>query len=115
MVTKKHKECENCPSLCCKNLSIMITRPRTKGEVEGLMWQLHFKAVKVYIRKYKWYMLVDSKCMYLDGIGNCRIYNKRSKRCREHDPDICEYNGKWFDSIFHNPVDLQKYIKKNNK
>ena len=117
-----NKYCKKCSAVCCKNLAMEIGRPLNKSEIEDLKWQLHFDTVKVYLHKRRWYQLVEGTCRYLSKQDRCTIYETRPDKCREHNPPECEFFGKYYDTIFHNPEELVDYLKhkksrkqKNNK
>ncbi|MFH1415077.1 MAG: YkgJ family cysteine cluster protein [Elusimicrobiota bacterium] len=109
---KKNNTCIKCPSYCCVGYATPITKPRTDREKEDLLWQLQYRAIKVYIKNHRWYILVDSKCMHLKKNNLCRIYDKRPKQCKKHSSDDCEATGQWYDYIFSTPKDLKIYFSK---
>lgn len=107
-----NKECERCPALCCKDLSIRILRPRTKQEIEDLKWQLRFDTVRIYIRGRRWYQLIKGRCMYLDENDRCKIYDERPDMCRNHNPPDCEFFGTFYDVMLESPADLEAYLNR---
>ena len=107
--------CSRCPSLCCKNLSMMICRPETRAEVEDLKWQLRFDTVRVYIRNRRWYQLIEGRCMYLGEDGRCTDYDNRPDKCRRHNPPDCEFFGKFYDVMISTPDDLERYLDSRNR
>jgi Fe-S-cluster containining protein len=108
-------ECEKCPALCCKDLSIRILRPRTKAEIEDLKWQLQFDTVRIYIRNGRWYQLVKGRCMYLGDDNRCTIYAERPEMCRKHNPPDCEFFGRFYDVMIETPGDLEAYLARPRK
>jgi len=108
----KKKECRECPALCCRDLAILISRPRTKSEIDSLKWQLHFDTVSVRIRNRRWYLLIKGKCIYLDRNNLCKIYDRRPSRCRRHNPPECEFFGEWFDESITTPEELEAYLSR---
>ncbi len=108
--------CRKCDAVCCTNLASMIARPYTKSEVEDLRWHLHFDTVRVFIKNLRWYLLIKGRCIYLDKNNMCTIYDRRPKKCRDHNPPDCEGigDGRYWDVIFSTPKDLDAYIKKEN-
>ncbi len=106
-------ECDNCPALCCKDLSMLIGKPQTKSEVEDLKWQLHFDTVQVYIRSHRWYLLIKGRCMYLDENNLCTIYHRRPSRCRRHNPPDCERFGDFHDRLLSTPEELEEYLNRS--
>lgn len=107
--------CKECFAPCCRDLAIMITKPRTKAEVQELKWQLQFDTVKVYVRDYHWSLLVKGKCMYLNRNNLCRVYAQRPSTCRRHRPPECERYGKWYDALITTPDELDSYLIKKKK
>ncbi len=105
-----HEVCSMCPSLCCKNLSLMIYRPETRADVEDLKWELRFDTVKVYIRNNRWYQLIEGRCMYLGEDGRCTEYGGRPNKCRRHNPPDCEFFGKFYDIMISTPDELEDYL-----
>jgi Fe-S-cluster containining protein len=102
--------CSECPSLCCKNLSMMIYRPQNRAEIEDLKWQLQFDTVRVYIRNHRWYQLIEGKCMYLGDDGRCIQYEDRPDKCRIHKPPDCEFYGPFYDIMISTPDELDEYL-----
>jgi Fe-S-cluster containining protein len=105
-----HEVCGTCPSLCCRNLSMMIYRPENRAEVEDLKWQLRFDTVKIYIRNNRWYQLIQGKCMYLGDDGRCTEYKGRPNKCRRHNPPDCEFFGRFYDVMISTPDELEAYL-----
>lgn len=88
----------------------MITKPRTRDEIEDLKWQLRMDTVNVFVRKYKWHLLFKGNCIYLSRNNLCTIYDKRPGRCRRHDPSECERNGKFYDTLISTPEELEVHL-----
>ena len=107
--------CSQCPSLCCKNLSMMIYRPENRSEVEDLKWQLRFDTVRIYIRSHRWYLLIEGRCMYLGEDGRCLEYDGRPDKCRRHNPPDCEFFGKFYDVMIETPEELEEYLDSKKK
>lgn len=106
------RECSSCSALCCKDLAILICKPRTRREIDSLKWQLHFDTVSVCIRNRRWYLVIKGRCIYLSRNGLCRIYDRRPSRCRRHNPPECEFFGQWYDVKLSTPDELEVYLKK---
>ena len=104
--------CDGCPALCCRDLNIGIAAPRTKDEIDDLLWQIQFVTVRIYIRNRRWYLLVEGDCMYLDKHNRCVIYDNRPEKCRKHLPPECERYGDFWDIMFNTPQELEAYLKK---
>jgi len=75
--------CKGCPSICCTDLAIHTTKPRTKDEIFEMKWHLQYDTVSVCIRNLRWFLVVKGSCIYLDPKNRCcTIYDKRPDRCR---------------------------------
>jgi Fe-S-cluster containining protein len=102
--------CLECESLCCKDLAVMITRPRSRAEIDELKWQLHFDTVRVFIRNHRWHLLTKGRCIYLSPENLCTIYDCRSEICREHQPPNCERYGEYYDVMIETPEELEAHL-----
>ncbi len=105
------KICLACSATCCKDLAVMINRPRTKEEIEELKWQLHFDTVKVFIRNHRWHVLTRGRCIYLNRRNLCDIYERRPEKCRQHAPPDCERYGEYYDVLISTPEELERHLK----
>lgn len=108
-------ECSTCPALCCEGLTIDITKPRTKDDVEILMWKLQYEDIGVYILNKRWHLFFSSRCGYLNGDDLCTVYEKRSDICRKHNPPQCERYLDWYDEFFSTPEELRKYFERERR
>ncbi len=113
--TRKKNVCVKCEAPCCTDLAMMITKPRNKTEIGELEWYLHFDTVTIYIRNYRWYLQIKGKCIYLGRNNLCKKYNKRSGKCRRHQPPDCERYGEWYDVLISNPDRLRQYLNKEGR
>lgn len=109
------RECSSCPALCCEGLTIDITKPRTKEDVEILMWKLQYENVGVYILNKRWHLFIEGRCGYLDDNDLCTVYKERSDICRRHNPPDCERFVEWYDVFFETPEELQEYLEKERR
>ena len=107
---KKNSICIKCPAPCCRDLAMMITKPRTRAEIDDLKWHLHYNTVSVAIRNYRWYLTIKGKCIYLDRNNMCKIYAKRPLKCRQHLPPDCEKFDSWYDVLISRPEELEDYL-----
>lgn len=107
--------CRACPALCCYNLAISVTKPRTKQELQEFRWQLYFDTVRVFITSHRWHLLVDGKCIYLDRNNTCKIYEDRPDKCRRHNPSDCERFGPYYDVLISTPEELDAYFAKEKR
>ncbi len=106
----EEKLCRECSADCCRDLTMMITKPRTEDDIEELSWYLRIDSVSVFIRKYKWHLLFKGKCIYLTRNNMCRIYDKRPDRCRRHQPSECERTGPFYDTLITTPEELENHL-----
>lgn len=102
--------CYGCPSYCCHDLAMIITRPADRDEKDELKWQLQYDTVNICIRNHRWYILIKGRCIYLDKNNRCKIYDKRPDRCRRHNFPNCERTGKWYDTLISTPEELEAYL-----
>lgn len=109
------KDCGTCPAMCCHDLTITISRPRTRDEIEDIKWQLFYETVGVYIRSMRWHLIVKGRCQYLDEKNLCTRYDTRPDICREHMPPDCEKFSDWYDVLFTTPEELEAYLNKSKK
>ena len=108
-------ECEGCPALCCHDLVMPIEKPKTRDDIDELKWKLQYDTVRVFIRNYRWYLLIKGRCIYLDKDNFCTIYDRRPKRCREHKPPDCERYGPFYDVMISTPEELEEYLNGHRK
>lgn len=107
--------CNGCPAICCTNLAMPVDKPRNAEDREDLKWHLHYDTVRVIVRNRRWYLLVEGKCIYLDGNNLCTIYSNRPDKCRRHNPPSCEYYAGYYDVILNTPEDLERYFEEERK
>jgi len=108
-------ECQDCPALCCNDLALMFIKPRTKAEIDDVKWQLHYDKVEICIRSNRWYLVMKSKCIYLDRNNRCRVYENRPDTCRRHNPPDCEKFGSWYDTRLTTPEEFEEYLESKRK
>ena len=106
--------CRDCLAPCCRDLAMLITKPRNKTEINELKWYLHFNTVDIFIRNHKWYLFIKGKCIFLTKENKCKIYSKRPVRCRKHTPPGCERFGNWYDVLITTPDGIDDFLKKSN-
>jgi Fe-S-cluster containining protein len=107
--------CRECNALCCRDLAMMTTRPRTRDEIDDLKWHLHYDTVNVCIRNHRWYIVVKGKCIYLSRNNLCKIYDRRPEKCRRHNAPECERFGSWYDLLIETPEGLERYLREGRK
>ncbi len=60
-----------------------------------------------------WYLLVHTKCKYLDDATNlCGTYETRPDICRDYGSDKCEYEDYYvYDQYFELPEQIEEYAE----
>ena len=112
--TNKH-ECSNCTALCCQGLTIDITKPRNRAEIDALKWQLNYEPVSVYLLNRRWHLFVEGRCGYLGEDNLCTIYESRYDICRKHNPPDCERYMDWYDKMIETPEQLEAHLEAEKK
>lgn len=109
----KELSCKGCNAKCCRYIATEIDKPEKKKDFENILWYLLHKNVEVFIEDGLWFVQFLTDCNQLDKDGNCNIYFKRPKICRDLSIKNCERYGKGqpYDKIFKKPEDLIKYMK----
>ena len=107
--------CMSCPAICCHDLAMMTTRPRTRDDIEDLKWHLHYDTVHVCIRNHRWYIMVKGRCIYLSRNNLCKRYESRPEKCRKHNPPECERFGSWYETLISTPEELENYLGRGRK
>lgn len=58
--------------------------------------------------------MIRSECRYLDKKTYlCKNYENRNEICSKHSPPKCERYEEWFNIIFDDQYELEKYVYKN--
>ena len=108
-------KCIECSAKCCRNLAMMILKPRSQTDIQEVKWYLHFDTVNVFIRNHRWYVLVEGNCIYLDENNMCTIYDRRPDRCRRHPASDCEMTGDYYDVLITTPEELEDYLNEEKR
>ena len=109
------RQCNGCPSACCHDLAIVMTRPRTRDDIDYYKWHLHYDAVSIAIRNRRWHLVVKGRCIYLDAADLCTIYDRRPEKCRRHNPPDCERFGSWHDTLLETPEQLEDFVGRKKR
>ncbi len=115
VLKKESNVCLDCEATCCRDLAVMITRPRTRDEIDALKWQLHFDTVRVFIRNRRWHVLTKGKCIFLSPENLCTNYEERSEICRDHQPPDCERYGEFYEVLIETPEELETHLARPRK
>jgi len=111
-IVRKNKLCSDCPAKCCRELVLVMEKPRTRSDIDYYKWQLQYDTVQLAISNYRWYTVIAGRCIYLDKHNLCTIYSRRPDKCRRHNPPECEHYGKWYDVLLSTPEELEAYLEK---
>ncbi len=117
--TETFNKCDLCTnSKCCTYVTQQIDTPRSKYDLEILLWQVSHDGVGAYKDDDGWFVMFESRCQHLLGDGRCNIYENRPTICRSHSNDYCEYDAPaedGFDLYFPDYERLLIYCKKRFK
>ncbi len=109
-------QCSRClPAACCMYYAFEIDRPETRKDYESLLWKLAHKLTSIYIYRKKWYLMIHTRCNFLNQQNKCDIYEQRPYLCREHSTANCEFSDSdyGFSEHFRSYDELLVYIRKN--
>ena len=110
---KKELTCDGC-SDCCKYIATEIDKPKTKDDIDNIIWFLHHRNVRVYIDwDNDWYLEFMTKCRQLNSKGLCQIYTSRPKMCKDYKHKDCtKHNSDPAEKFyFKSADDFEKYLK----
>ena len=110
------KDCLECNQECCRSVVVEIDEPETEREWDDIRWQVAHKNVNVFLdNDDDWCIEFFTDCEQLDENGRGKIYEKRPRMCRDHDPESCEVNGdgRYYKLIFRSIEDVEKYLKEH--
>jgi len=80
-----------CKGRCCRYITIQISAPRDKIDMEEIRWFLAHRDISVYVVSRRWNVEVRNRCKYLNSRNLCDIYEKRPEICSLYDFESCEY------------------------
>jgi Fe-S-cluster containining protein len=105
--------CHYCQGKCCRYFALPIDTPEGQREYDNMRWFLLHEQTTVFVDSGTWYLLVYSKCKFLDDKTNlCGIYEKRPKICRDYSNRKCEYeNNCVYDQYFELPEQIEEYAE----
>ena len=107
--------CLKCSAPCCRDLVMVITKPKSKSDMKTLEWYLHYDTAAIFIRNHRWYLQVQGKCIYLGPDNLCAIYERRPAICRRHNPPDCQRYGDYYDVLLSTPEELRDHVNKGKK
>ena len=112
-------KCDLCTgSLCCNYITQAIATPRSLEDFDILLWQLAHQNIQAYKDEGDWFLLVYTRCQFLQDDGRCRIYTTRPQLCRDYSNDYCEYDSpaeEGFELFFDGYESLLAYCRKRFK
>ncbi len=103
--------CNGC-DLCCRYITVLTMSPKTKKDIDRMVWYIHHGA-KIYLEPEDvWRVNISVNCKYLKP-GFCKIYDKRPQICRDYSSLTCERNGldELNVTVFTTEDELLKYAK----
>jgi uncharacterized protein len=104
--------CDHCVGKCCRYFSLPIETPTTWDDYDAIRWYLAHGQTLIYVDKETWFLLVSTRCGYLQSDNRCGIYHDRPKICREYTTDDCEYDTAWsFERLFETPEQIWEYAE----
>lgn len=118
--TKKKKakiECKRC-TLCCRYICVETDAPENRSDFDDLSWLIAHERISIRVEGKSWYLMVESRCGYLDAKAHCRIYDHRPRICRRYKPGNCDFGNTrgspedGADHIFWDIPDLYTYRDK---
>jgi uncharacterized protein len=109
----EEKNCENCGGLCCKYVAIEIDTPETIKDFEDIKWYVVHKNVNVYVDEDDvWHIEFLTPCEFLGEKGECKIYSKRPKICREYSHEECLFHNDYQEKYHFKTIqDIEKYVR----
>ena len=110
----KLKTCKDCNGKCCRQVVVELPTPKTIEDLEEVKWYVCHKNVNVFVESDgTWNVEFITPCNHLDKNNRCKIYQRRSKTCREHLEKDCEMNNPYTELfIFKKIEDVEDYIDK---
>jgi len=87
------KHCNQC-GRCCSYFCVEVDAPESMSDIDDYVWILAHQDVAIHVEGDSWSLMVKSKCRYLYKKGHCKIYDRRPRICRGHEPGLCEFDSK---------------------
>lgn len=115
---EKNKDmCKDC-TMCCEYVTVELSTPEDKEDVDEIIWFMMHDNVFVYIdHEDTWNIEFKTKCKQLGEDGLCNIYTERPDTCRNHHHDECEKygEGEFYKVMFKTKEEVLDWISKNTK
>ena len=104
--------CDHCIGKCCRYFSLPIDTPTAWDDFDAIRWYLAHGKTLIYVEKKTWFLVVMTRCNYLQSDYRCGIYHDRPKICREYTTADCEYDDDWsFEQVFETPEQIWEYAE----
>ena len=92
--------------------STEIDAPESKKDFDDILWMLAHRAVEIYTKRRRWYLMVKTPCRFYRPARGCIIYPSRPRICREHHAATCEFTEAYdFDLNFRTYDELARYVE----
>ena len=112
-------KCSFCPGTkCCNYITQEIDTPRSKDDFDHLLWQLAHENIQAYKDEDGWFLVVITRCTFLQPDGSCGSYETRPQVCRDYSNEYCEFDApaeEGFEYYFQNYAELDAYCRKRFK
>ena len=104
--------CDYCSAKCCKYFALPIDTPSTAKDFDFIRWYLLHEQATVFVDEGTWYILVHTRCRYLQADNRCGIYFTRPQICRDYSTENCEYDDTWtYEQYFELPDQITEYME----
>jgi len=104
--------CDHCAGKCCRYFTVEIDAPKGRDDYDAIRWYLAHGRTLVYVEKGDWFLVVMTRCRYLDRSDRCQIYLNRPKICQSYTTAECEYDDDWvFEKVFETPEQIWEYAE----
>lgn len=108
------EKCRQCSALCCKYFALELDEPTEPEDWDKMLWYVAHDASSLYIEDGKWFLMVESRCSFLQPDNLCGIYENRPQICRDYSTDGCEFGvDEPFQRIFRTFDELLAYMREN--
>ncbi len=104
--------CDHCAGKCCRYFSLPIETPTDRAGYDTFRRYLTHGRTLIYLEERTWFLVVMTRCGYLDAADRCKIYLDRPKICRTYTTAECEYDDDWiFEKVFETPEQVDEYAE----
>ena len=104
--------CSFCNAKCCRYFSLQIDTPNKWADFDNMRWYLAHDKTAIFVEEDAWYLLINTKCRYLQTDYLCGIYEDRMEICEEYSTDHCDYDDdEMYDKFFDLPEQISEYAE----